>query len=32
LYFIVLYFIVAYFLPAPLSNFVRGASQIPLIE
>ena len=26
------YFIVTYFCPAPLSNFVRGALQIPLID
>ena len=27
-----LYFVVAYFCPAPLSKFVRGALQIPLID
>jgi len=31
-YFILSYFIVTYFCPAPLSNFVRGALQIPLID
>jgi len=32
LYFILLYFIVAYFCPVPLSSFVRGVLQIPLID
>jgi len=32
LYFILSYFIVTYFCPAPLSNFVRDALQIPLID
>jgi len=32
LYFILPYFISAYFCPASLSNFVRGALQIQLID